>query len=56
MNARGGCLSAMTARVRLGWIDEIQGIEWGIVWNEMVSEDEREGVLGMCESSDGVRW
>ena len=42
-NLGGGCLSVVMARVRVRWM-KIQGIEWGIVWKQMVSEDEREGV------------
>ena len=42
LSAGEGCLSAVTARVR--GVDEIQGVEWGLVWKEMVSEDEKEGV------------
>ena len=45
----------MTTRVRVGCM-KFRELSGGIVWKEMVSENEREGVLFMCESSDGVRW
>ena len=42
-NAGGGRLSAVPARIRVGWM-KLRELRDGIVWKEVVSEDVREGV------------
>ena len=39
-NVAGGCLSAVTARVLVGWM-KLRELSEGIVWKETVSENER---------------